>query len=327
LHESEPLEVVANELELPPKDARAALEEARGHLYAARARRPPPHRDEKILAAWNGLMISGFARGALVLGEPAFAKRAEDAAEFVLSRMRKDGRLRRSYKDGEARQDAYLEDYAFLIAGLLDLHEATGSPRWLEEAIALHAVLEKFYEDEQGGGFFMVSHDHEKLLAREKPAYDGAEPSGNSVAALNLLRLHEFTAHDRYRVRAERTLRAFTGGLVAAPTLMSEMLLAVDFYLDSPLEIVILAPSSLSDAEPFLAQLRSSFVPNRVLTIGVEGPNLKHHAELVPLVEGKVTRDGKTTAYVCEVGVCRLPTTDPKVFAEQIRKVNALGSP
>ena len=324
LHESKPLEQVAREVGIPPEEAHSAIREARDQLYAVRGRRPAPHSDEKILAAWNGLMISGLARGALVLGQPAYAQRAEQAAEFVLSRMRQGERLLRSYKDGEARHDAYLDDYAFVIAGLLDLHEATGNLRWLEEAIALDAVLEKSYEDQQSGGFFMVSHDHEKLLAREKPAYDGAEPSGNSVEVLNLLRLYEFTTTDRFRTRAERALRAFAGGLAASATSMSEMLLAVDFYLDSPFEIVIIAPSSPSDAEPFLTTLRSAFLPNRILTLGVEGSGLKRHSELIPLVEGKVTRGRMATAYVCEMGVCRLPTTDPSVFAEQIRKVNRL---
>jgi uncharacterized protein YyaL (SSP411 family) len=324
LHAPRPLQEVAGELGLRPEKARAALDEARRRLYATRAERPAPHRDEKILAAWNGLMISGFARGALALGEEHYARLGERAADFVLTRMRRDGRLLRSYKDGQGRFNAYLDDYAFVIAGVLDLYEATGRERWLEEAIALDRVLEELYEDKEGGGFFLVGRDHESLLAREKPAYDGAEPSGNSVQALNLLRLLELTTGDRYRVRAERTLRAFGARLDEHPAALSEMLLALDFHLDTRLELVIVTPSSRKQAETFLAELRSAFVPNRILTVVSEGAELESHAKLVPLVGGKIARDGEATAYVCEAGVCELPTTDPDVFARQIRRVEPL---
>ncbi len=321
LHTPRPLAEVAKELGVDPERVRSVIRDSKDLLYAARAKRPAPGRDEKILASWNGLMMSAYARGALVLGEEDYAKRAERAADFVLTHMRKGGRLLRSYKNGQARHNAYLDDYAFVIAGLLDLYEATSNTRWLKEAIALDTILEKFYEDDKSGGYFMVSDDHEKLLAREKPAIDGAEPSGNSIAAMNLLRLLEFTTDDRYRVRAERTFRAFGKSLSKSPAALAEMLLALDFYLDSPLEIVIVTPTSRQEAEPLLAELRAAFVPNRVLAVVVEGDDLKSQAKLIPLVEGKITQGKKPMAYVCEAGVCELPTSDPRVFARQIRKV------
>src|SRR5262249_17766521 len=159
----------------------------------------------------------------LILGEDVYAQRAEKAADFVLTRMRKEGRLLRSYKDHQAHHNAYLEDYAFLIAGLLDLYEATSRSRWLREAIALDGILEKHYEDGNGGGFLLASADHEKLLAGEKPSYDGAEPSGNSGQAMNLLRLHEFRTKDSYRRRWERTIGAFYEIISRAPSALSEM--------------------------------------------------------------------------------------------------------
>ena len=318
------MEDVARDLKLSPDKVRLTVEESKDLLYAARSKRPPPLRDEKILAAWNGLMISAHARAALILGEEVYARRAERAADFVLTRMRKDGRLLRSYKDGQARHDAYLEDYAFMIAGLLDLYEATSNPRWLRESIALDGVLESSYEDKKGGGFFLTSVDHEKLLAREKPSYDGAEPSGNSVQALNLLRLHEFTTKDSYRVRWERTVGAFYQVLSSAPSAISEMLLAVDFYLDTPKEIVIVAPGSRANAEILLRQLRSTFLPNRILAVAGEGEDLNTQAKLVPLLENKTAQKGKPTAYVCERGICELPTSAPDVFARQLRKVRKL---
>jgi hypothetical protein len=321
LHVPRPLEEVARGLGLPPEEVRAAVEESRERLYAARNERPPPLRDEKILAAWNGLMIGAHARAALVLGDERYTAGAARAAEFVLTRMRRDGRLLRSYKDGQARHNGYLDDYAFLISGLLDLYEATGSALWLREAMALDGTLERLYEDGEHGGYFMTSRDHETLLAREKPAYDGAEPSGNSVQALNLLRIHELTTEDRYRQRAERTLEAFADRMTEAPAALPEMLLAADFRLDTAKEVLIVAPSSRKDAEPLLAKLRSTFLPNRVLAVAAEGPDIAAQSRLVPLLEGKRSRGGAATAYVCERGVCRLPTTDPEVFAAQLRKV------
>jgi uncharacterized protein YyaL (SSP411 family) len=324
LHVPRPLPEVARELGLPTEKVRATVEESKDRLYAARARRPPPLRDEKILVAWNGLMIAAHAKAALVLGEEEYAQRPARAAEFVLTRMRKEGRLLRSYMDGRARHNGYVDDYAFLIAGLLDLYEATGEARWLREALALDGTLEKLYEDKQSGGYFMTSGDHESLLAREKPASDGAEPSGNSVQALNLMRLHELTTQDRYRQRAERTLRAFGEQLSRAPASLSEMLLATDFHLDTPKELVIVTRTSRQEAGPLLAKLRSTFVPNRVLIVAAEGADLAAHLQVVPLLQGKVTRKGQATAYVCEKRVCKLPTSDPEVFARQIQKVEPL---
>jgi hypothetical protein len=313
-----PLEEVAREIGMSAEKARALLAEARALLYAARAKRAPPHRDEKILAAWNGLMISAFARGASVLGDGAYARRAARAADFVLARMRRGGRLLRSWKDGAAGPEAFLDDYAFLIAGLLDLFEATGEPRWLGEAIALDATLAARYEDSKGG-YFMTGAAQEELLAREKPAYDGAEPSGNSVQAMNLYRLYELTSDDRYRVRGDHTLAAFGRRLRESPTAMPEILLALDFCLGEPKEIVIVAPRSRADAEPFLAALRRTYVPNHVLVVAVEGVDLAAQEKRVRLLEGKTALRGKATAYVCVAGVCALPTSDPAVFARQIR--------
>jgi hypothetical protein len=320
LHAPKPLAEVAKGLDLAPGEAQNLLEAANQKLYETRQRRPPPLRDEKILTSWNGLMISAHAFAALVLGDDDYARRAEKAAAFLLDNLRRDGRLLRSYKDGQARHNAYLDDYAFLTAGLIDLYEATGNLRWLNEAIALDAVLEQHYEDRENGGFFLTSNDHETLLAREKPAYDGAEPSGNSVAALNLLRLYEFTTEEKYRRRAERSLQSFETILASSPTALSEMLLALDFHLDSPKQILVVAPHSRAEAQVLLAPLRTTFVPNRIFTTVVEGAPLDEQAAVVPLLEDKRAIAGRATAYVCEKRVCKLPASDPAVFSRQIAK-------
>ena len=224
-------------------------------------------------------------------------------------------------KDGRAGSPGYLDDYAFLAAGLLDLYETTGASRWLEAAIALDGVLSHHFEDRDGGGFFRTADDGEALLAREKPGTDGAEPSGNSVAVMNLLRLSELTGDERYRERAERALAAFGDALGHAPAGVGEMLLALDFALDTPKEIVIVTVDERATAEPLLHAVREIFTPNQVLVVHTDGRGTAH---LVPLLEDKVAQGGKPTAYVCERRHCELPTTDPAVLAGQLRKVMPL---
>ena len=324
LNVSRPLTDVSAELGMSTDALRRTVDGARELLYTARAERPQPLRDEKILTAWNGLMISAFAQAALVMNEPAYVARATRAAAYVLTHLRRDGRLRRAALNGQAQQAAYLADYAFLIAGLLDLYEATSELRWLEEGQALDATLELHYEDTAEGGFFRTADDHESLITREKPSSDGAEPSGNSVQLLNLLRLHEFTTNDWYRQRAERAFEAFSDVIAQSPVAVSEMLLAVDFHLDTPKEIVLVVPQTREEAQPLLDELRATFLPNRILAVVAEGDELDSHTALIPLLEGKVVRDSKPTAYVCENRICDLPTTDPAVFGTQIRTVHQL---
>ncbi len=325
LHTPESLTVALKHLNLSEDRARSMLATAREALYQARLQRPAPFRDEKILTAWNGLMISAFAKAGFALGDDDYTQAAKTAANFILERLYRDGRLYRSYKDGKAHHNAYLDDYAFLTTALLDLYEATFELPWLQRAIVLDRTLERFYEDKQHGGFFMTSNDHETLLAREKPTYDGAEPSGNSVTVLNLLRLHEFTTDDRYRQRAEKALRAFSGTLQAQPTALSEMLLALAFHLDMPKEIIIVTPEGeRQSAEPLLAQLRPTFLPNRVVSVVSQGDELDRHATIIPLLKHKRALQNRTTAYVCEQGFCELPTHDPAVFARQIATVDSL---
>jgi uncharacterized protein YyaL (SSP411 family) len=201
-------------------------------------------------------------------------------------------------------------------------HEATQDPRWLSEAIALHAALEKRFWDERAGGFFQTPHDHEALLAREKPAYDGAEPSGNSVAILNLLRLEELTGVDRYRKMAEQALAAFASDLREGSG--AEMMLSVlDFRLDTPLEIVVVSPRG-GGATPLEAVLRRAFVPNRIYAAATEGPELEERARLIPLLAGKRALRGAATAYVCRERTCDLPTSDPTVFSALLARTEPL---
>ncbi len=316
-HGPRSLDGLAARRKQPVSELSVRLNRSRDRLYEARLERPGPLLDDKVLAAWNGLMISAMARGGFALDMPEHVDRAGRAADFVLKNLRRDGRLKRSYRGGELRYEAYLDDYAFLIAGLLDLYEVTSELRWMQEAIALQAELDEHYVDEASGGYFMTRSGHVALLAREKPSYDGAEPSGNSVAAMNLVRLGEFTGIDRYRAAADDLFRAFSAGLTRTPTALSRMLLALDYRLDAAQEIVIVTPSSRDEAEPFLAVLRRTFLPNQILAV-VPEQNISTHSKLVPLLSGKVARRKMPTAYVCEKGVCKLPTTDVATFEKQL---------
>ena len=321
LHAPRPLAAVAAELSIDPAAAPRMLQAVRSALDVARRRRVPPHTDEKVLTAWNGLMLSAFARAGQVLADGALVERATHAADFALTHLRRGDRLVRSSLDGRASGDAFLEDYAFVMAGLLDLYEASFDVRWLRESVALQAVLDRHYWDDAAGGYFRTADDGERLLAREKPSTDGAEPSGNSVALLNLLRLAEFTTDDRLRARAEAGLRAFEPTIVAAPSSVAGMLAAVDFADDTPKEIVIVTRDGATEAQGLLAMLRRTFVPNHILAVVDEDATHGELAATIPLVEGKVALQRQATAYVCERRVCDLPTTDPSVFARQLARV------
>jgi uncharacterized protein YyaL (SSP411 family) len=314
---------VASELGLDDATFAGRLHAVRAQLAAIRAQRQPPAIDRKIITAWNGLMISAFARAGQAFQAPALTQTGVRAADHVLATMLVDGRLQRSALGGQPSGAGYLDDYACMIAALLDLYEATLDPRWLRQALALERVVDAHFRDADGGGYYLTADDGEPLLAREKPAYDGPEPAGNSVMLLDLLRLGELTGDDRFRVRAEATLRAFAPTLADDPTAMPHLLSGLDFQLDRPKEIVILTPHDRSEAAPFLSQLSEHYVPNRVVAVATEGER-DRLAELVPLVTDKVAAGGRPTAYVCERRVCSLPTSDPEVFATQIERVAPL---
>jgi uncharacterized protein YyaL (SSP411 family) len=303
----------------PDEATWAALADARARLYEVRARRVPPLRDDKILAAWNGLMISALAVAGRILEPARYVAAAARAADFVLTHLRgADGRLQRSFKDGQARHAAFLDDYAFLAAGLIDLYEATFDARYLREALALAEATERLFAD-PAGGWFMSSAEQETLIARQKPAYDGAEPSGTSVALMNALRLGLFTGDDRWRQIAERGLHAHAALLEERPLAMSEALLAVEFLADTPRQVAIVWPDgAAAAAAPLLAVLRQAYLPARALAGGPESA-IETLAKTIPFVGGKIAQAGRPTAYVCRYGRCELPVSDAAALAAQLR--------
>jgi hypothetical protein len=304
----------------PDEREHEVLAPQRAALYAARLHRSPPFRDDKILAAWNGLAISAFATAGRLFGEPRYVDAAARAARFVLDEMRPGGRLARSAKDGRVGAAGFLDDYAFLCAGLIDLYEATFEPRWLREAIGLADEVERLFAD-PAGGWFMTAADHERLIAREKPTYDGAEPSGTSVALLNALRLATFTSDDKWRAIADRALAAIAPALTENPLALTEALLALDWASDEAKEIAVVWPAGAGPdaARPLLEVLRRAFVPNHVLAAASDA-DVAGLGALIPFIGDKTAIDGRATAYVCVRGRCELPVHDADALTELLAR-------
>ena len=292
-------------------DDRARWMTLRETLYAARTKRIAPGLDDKVLVAWNGLAIQAFARAAVAFERPELAARAARAADFIIEHMADGNRLHRAWRAGKARHPAVLEDYATLIGGLLDLLEATGEVRWLAHAERLQAVLDTHFADE-AGGYFRTADDAEALLFREKPTYDGAEPSGNSQAALGLLRLAAITDNQRYRERAEGTLRALGETASKAPHAVPKALCAIDLAA-GPVSVAAVVTPPAGDAHALWSAARRLFLPHTIRLISAEGGAL---AQQVVAFEQRPAKGGAATAYVCVGTTCSAPTSDPEALAE-----------
>jgi uncharacterized protein YyaL (SSP411 family) len=304
-----PMEV-ATDLDVTDAEVLAALESARPTLFARREQRVRPARDDKVLTAWNGMMLRAFAEAGRVLNEPTYIQAARNNAEFLLHTMRADGKLLRTWKPGhQAHLNAYLEDYANLADGLIALYEATFESKWLEAAQELaDAILERF-ADTENGGFFDTSDDHETLITRPKDLFDNATPSGNAVAADVLLRLAVLTANVDYQRAAQNVFELLREPMVRYPLGFARSLSALDFLLDRPKEIAIVGPLEAPQTQALLREVFEPFLPNKVVAGG--SANL-------PLLEGRQPKNGQAMAYVCEHYVCQRPTSDPKELAAML---------
>jgi uncharacterized protein YyaL (SSP411 family) len=304
-----PLGIVARLNRVSEEHLSEIIQRGRKLLLEARERRAKPGRDEKILTAWNGLMLRSFAEAANTLDREDYRMAAVRNAEFLISKFDCGGRLLRSYKDGRARFNAYLEDYACLIDGLLSLYEATFEPRWIYEAERLANRMTQSFWDLQGGGFFFTSEDHETLIHRPKEFYDSATPSGNSVSAYALLRLWKFTGDERWSVYAISILKQLAGLMIQHPSAFAHLLCALDFYLRQPKEIAIVGNPNASDTRELLNEIHHSYIPNKVVACGV--------GDYPSLLKDKPQIDGLATAYVCENFTCRTPATSAKELGDQ----------
>ena len=311
LHLKKPLSQIASELRMPIKNLENRIVSARERLFEAREKRIHPHKDDKVLTDWNGLMIAAFAQGARVLGEPTYAEAAKRAANFILTHMRtSDGRLLHRYRDGEARITAHLNDYAFLVWGLINLYEATFETQYLKTALELNGDMVTHFWDGHLGGLFFTPDDGERFIVRKKEIYDGALPSGNSVAMHNLLRLARFTGDTSLDEKAATLVKAFSGHLVQLPSGYTQFLVSADFAMGPSHEVVIVGSPGARDTMEMLKALNGRYTPNHVLIFRSSDEKSPDIEGVAGFIKNHVSIDGKATAYVCLDNACKAPTTD-----------------
>ncbi len=301
-----PLDQLAPELKHSPQELTDQLAQARTKLFAAREKRIKPARDEKIITAWNGLMLAAFAEAGRVLDRDDYTDIAIKNAEFVLSTLQKDGRLFRTWKSGagQARLMGYLEDYAFYADGLLALYQTTFDPRWFQKAKVLTDVVLEHFQDEQGG-FFDTADDHEALVVRPKDLQDNATPCGNSMAVRTLLMLAAYTGQTRYERPAIQALSALQAPMSQHPAAFAHWLGALEFALAPPQEIAVIEPENQTDSTELLNTLQKPYRPHQVIALAQEN-KLAEHPDLV---DGRSSIEDKPTVYVCKNFTCLQPVT------------------
>ncbi len=321
LREIHPLAETAHQANLSEEDLRARFAAARRKLFEARRKRIPPLKDDKILTDWNGLMIAALAKGSQVLGEPRYSEAARRAADFLLGTLKDgQGRLLHRYREGQPAILGHLDDYAFLAWGLLELYETTFDPRFLEAAGKLaDGMLSRFW-DEAGGAFYLSGADAEPLVYRPREIYDGAHPSGNSVAALVFLKLAHLTGLTERAALAERIFKAFSDEVSGAPAAHAQLMIALDFSLGPVRQIVIAGREGDPNAAAMIAACRKSFRPRQVVIFRPDGEKGTALAQLAPFTTGQKPIGGKATAYVCRDFACQAPTTDLAALRKMLRE-------
>lgn len=313
------LEATGAKFGLTAEQVDKALERGRRALLEARKKRNRPRVDDKVLASWNGLAISAFACAYQALQDEAYLSAAERSAEFVLSKLVRTGSspmLLRRFRDGDVAIDGNLEDYSFLVAGLLDLYEASFEKKWMSAAITLANEMVAVFWDIEGGGFFLTPPGREIVAIKE--GYDGPTPSGNSVAALDLLRLAEFTGNQDFREMAETTLKLFADPMESMPTGYLEMLGAVDFSFGSK-EVVVASGWGPGELGAMVREVQTRYLPTKVLAMADGDP------AMAQLTEGKGSIKGMPTVYVCENFACKAPVTDVEALRRELDAMPAGG--
>jgi uncharacterized protein YyaL (SSP411 family) len=303
------------------EETRILLTHARAELFAIRAKRPRPHLDDKIIAAWNGLMISAFARGAQVLDDAKYLETAERAAEFARTQLYDESRkvLARNFRQGRS-VDGFADDYAFVIQGMLDLYEASFQPKWLSFAFELQATLDAQFFDSESGGYFTVTGRDPSILLRMKEDNDSAEPAASSIAALNLARMAAMRNDSELLARANKTIAAFARQLATFPTALPQMLVALDFVRAPPRQIVLAGGKADEHSQSLLREIRRHFLPRTVLLLADGGASQKFLGEKNHALLEMAPIGDKATVYVCQNFTCHTPITDPGELAELLTK-------
>jgi len=285
-------------------EIRKLLAQGREKLFSIRARRPRPHLDDKIIAAWNGLMISAYARGAQVLDEPRYLEIATRAAKFLRTNLyeEKSKLLYRNYRGGRSDIEGFADDYAFMIRGLLDLYEASFDVEWLKFAVELQETQDRLFFDETNGGYFSTSGEDKSVFLRMKDDNDGAEPAASSVAALNLFRLAQFRDDKQRSERARKTIDAFATTLSHFPSAMPQMLVALDAALSKPRQIVITGKKDAPETKALLREVNRHFLPKTVLVLADGAEDQKYLGEKNDAIRAMSPINGKSAAYVSQNG-------------------------
>ncbi|MFL3050214.1 MAG: thioredoxin domain-containing protein [Candidatus Neomarinimicrobiota bacterium] len=305
------IEEIAQSRNLEVNQLTKKLNKLREQLFKERKKRIHPLKDDKILTDWNGLMIAALAKGAQVLDDTTYANSAKKAADFVIGKLKtKDGRLLKRYRNGEASLPAHLEDYAFFSWGLLELYEATFDVGYLSEAINLTDLMIDLFWDNVNGGFYFTAYDGEKQIVRTKDLYDGAIPSGNSVAAMVLLRLGRIAGNSKYEEMAFTIGKVFSEKISQAPTGYTQLLSAIDFGIGPSYEIVVVGDRKSKDTQAMLNYIQESFLPNKVLILKPSDSQLNEVVRIAPFTDTQVAISGMATVYVCQNYSCKTPTTD-----------------
>ncbi len=304
LHPAAAIDDLAKEFSMTDEDVRRTIADGKKALFAARARRVRPHRDDKVLLSWNGLMVSAMAQAGAALDEPAYIAAAQRAADLLLAKLKKDGRLLRRLRDGDAAFLAGLDDYACFIEGLIDLYQATFKVEYIEQATTLALDMIDLFGD-PAGSFFSTGKDQEQLIARMKETYDGAVPSGIAVATHDLLRLSALTGRSDLRAFAELTLKSLGASIAQSPYAIPHLVSAYDL-LTGPIREIVIA----GDSKELLRAVRTRYLPNAVLAAcpagGADGRTIK----ALPVLEARKAVDGRAAAFVCQNKTCSLPVTD-----------------
>ncbi|MBP9854742.1 MAG: thioredoxin domain-containing protein [Candidatus Omnitrophica bacterium] len=291
-------------------DVQKILNDAKYILFKERLNRVRPHLDDKVLVDWNGLMISSLAIGAKVLNEQRYLDAAEEAAQFILHNMMQNGRLLHRYRDGESAIQGTLEDYTFFINGLLDLYETTFNISYLKNALKLQQKMSELFWDGQKGGYFLTAEDASDLIYRPKEIYDGAIPSGNSVAALVLIRLYHMTFNKEYQIKADELFQAFSQNISQAPSAYAQFLIAFNFAVNPAQEIVIAGTLRDQNINAMADEIFQHFLPNKVVIHRDSDETLaKEIIQISPFTKNQVPILEKTTVYLCENSICQQPTS------------------
>ena len=311
------LEQLATMFNRPLDEVAASIEASKTVLFDTREQRVKPFRDEKVLTSWNGLMLSGMVQAYTVLGDAEALQAVQDTITFMQERMLPNGRLLSVYKDGQAKLNGYLDDYAFLTAALLDAFEATCNQSYFALAQQLTTTMLEEFWDEAQGGFFFTGKSHETLIERTKSAYDQAIPSGTAVAAKNLLRLYHYTGQPAYLQRAEQVLQLFRRHMEQQPFGFGSLLTTLDFYRQKPQEIVLIGTPGAADTQAMLRAIHQHYIPNKLL-LQIDPQHTAAVLEAFPLLRdvlaGKTQMGGKATVYVCHNFTCSLPVTEPEAL-------------